>query len=66
MKNITELKKELLKREAGKKQVNVAQMGEILSHLSDIIVEKKFITVSSILINNGRRRQRDRKRKAKK
>lgn len=59
IKNITELKKELLRREGGKKEVNAAQMGEILSILSDMI----FDDGSAILIlhKNGKRRAKAKK-----
>ena len=50
---------ELCKREAGKKQVDIAQMTEIVSHLSDMIIEMEFEmrTLSDILLKNGTSRK---------
>ena len=46
---------ELCKREAGKKQVDIAQMTEIVAHLSDLMVEMEFEmrTLPDILHKNG-------------
>lgn len=57
MKNITELRKELMKREGGKKEISVAQMSEVLSHLSDISYEE-VADISYLLWKNGKRRAR--------
>jgi hypothetical protein len=38
--SIKQLVAELMKREGGKKQVNRAQMSEIVGHLSDMIYEQ--------------------------
>jgi hypothetical protein len=61
IKNITDLRNELLKREAGKKQVNAAQMNEILRILSDLVHEDPVMPVA-VLLNNGKRRAKARKK----
>ena len=58
---------ELCKREAGKKQVDIAQMTEIVGHLSDMFFEDNppFTGLENIfetLYNNGARRDRKLKR----
>ena len=37
---ITDLNKEIAKREAGKKEVSIAQIAEIVKHMKNIILEK--------------------------
>lgn len=54
-----ELVEELLKREKGKKQVNVAQMREVVSNLCDIFSEgnhRQRHTLLSTLQANGLKR----------
>ena len=56
-KNITALRNELLIREAGKRQVDAAQMGEVLARLSDLLLElKEPSEVYVLLYKNARRR----------
>lgn len=52
---INELRKKLMIREAGKKQINVAQMTEVLRHISDIDFETRG-DATKILSRNGKRR----------
>jgi len=57
MKNITELCREITKRESGKKEVNIAQVREILGILSDMLFSVEYGTkVLKILLANGKRR----------
>lgn len=60
MKTIRGLTLLLCKREAKKKQVDIAQMSETMGHLSDIYYEffcnLKHTNVGLILLQNGRRR----------
>ncbi len=60
MKTIKALAKELCSREGLKKQVDIAQIAEILGHLSDMVFED--CKAMDILFNNGMRRA---KKKAK-
>ena len=59
IKTIKGIALELCRREAGKKQVDVAQMTEIVAHLSDMMVEMEFEmrTLSDILLKNGTSRK---------
>ena len=59
IKTIKGIALELCRREAGKKQVDVAQMTEIVAHLSDMIIEMEFEmrTLSDILLKNGTSRK---------
>jgi ATP-dependent protease Clp ATPase subunit len=56
MKNMKELTMSVMKKEAGKKEVNIAQTKELLSIVSDMLVGKDAGKVLSILIKNGERR----------
>jgi hypothetical protein len=62
---ISELVKELVRREGKKKQVDRAQMSEIVGHLSDMMFEESYEShpICFCLWNNGARRA---KRKGKK
>jgi hypothetical protein len=62
--NVSGLAKELAKREGKKKQVDIAQLTEMLGHLSDIIFEQIRFSdrsgelISQILYKNGSRRSK--------
>jgi len=63
IKNITELAMEVARRERGKKQVNIAQIKEILAIISDLTYEHKtWFSWSNPLImifqKNGQRRKK--------
>lgn len=60
MKTIKALAKELAKREGKRKQVDIAQISEILGHLSDILTENP--SVWTLIVANGIKRA---KKKAK-
>ena len=65
MKTIKQLVKELCKREGLKKQVDVAQISEIVGHLSDIVYEYSSAVdfpLYMMLHKNGEKRA---KKKAK-
>lgn len=65
---INKLVKELCKREGLKKQVDIAQIREIIGHLSDMVHEFDDLygnDVVGALLENGRKRA-NRKRKGKK
>jgi hypothetical protein len=51
IKTIKALAKELCSREKGKKQVDIAQMTEIVNHLSDITFENCFL--ADVNIHDG-------------
>ena len=55
IKTIKGIALELCKREAGKREVDIAQMTEIVAHLSDMMIEMEFEmrTLSDILYKNG-------------
>ncbi|MBE9542536.1 MAG: hypothetical protein IMF01_09475 [Proteobacteria bacterium] len=66
MKSITQLRDQLLKIEAGKVQVNAAQMGEILSIISDILYDEAndpeidlYRSSAVCLYENGMRRAKE-------
>jgi hypothetical protein len=63
------LVKELAKRETGKKQVDIAQMTEIVSHLADIVYEMDH-EQEAVLIDAlwfiGEKRANKREREARK
>lgn len=63
MKTITDLAKELAKREGLKKSVDIAQIRELLGHLSDIYYEN---FIAYILFNLGEKRAKAKARKRKK
>lgn len=52
-----DLAKEIAKRESGKEEVSIAQISEILRHLTDILFEDK--TVIKTLVQNGKRRNKN-------
>jgi hypothetical protein len=54
MRTIKALAKELAKREGKKKQVDIAQLTEVLGHLSDMVYED--CKAMDILFNNGEKR----------
>jgi hypothetical protein len=56
MKTVKALVKELCKREGLKKQVDIAQMNEIVGHLSDIVTQSPMWKIESLLFRNGVRR----------
>lgn len=60
MKTIKALAKELAKREGKRKQVDIAQISELLGHLSDMVYDD--CKSMDILFNNGEKRA---KKKAK-
>lgn len=63
MKNIKHLTRELCRREGLKKQVNIAQVSELVGHLSDLFNEScgsDFITLTELLIANGIKRDAER------
>ena len=63
IKNITQLRNELLKREAGKRQVDVAQMNDVLAVLCDLLLElDEPSMVYVILHKNAVRRSKRRKK----
>jgi hypothetical protein len=49
--NLNELAVEVARREAGKKEVNIAQIKEIIKHLSIIMFEDSSATVA--MLRNG-------------
>ncbi len=51
-----ELAFELSRREGKKSQVTIANIREMLSHLSDMVYEDIEVTIWPILHRNGRRR----------
>jgi len=58
--NITDIAREIARREGKKKQVNIAQIKEILGILSDLVYEEPGLVVLA-LTKNGARRERMRK-----
>lgn len=57
MKNITDLCMLIARRERGKKEVNIAQIREIVGILSDLMFSAIYgARVIKMLIENGRRR----------
>ena len=56
MKSIKQLAREITKREGLKKQVNIAQISEILGVLSDLMYEDFKGRIEWLLIENGQRR----------
>lgn len=59
MKKITTIKalaRELAKLEAKKKQVNIAQMSEIVGKLSDLAYGGRFKNLHAMLKKNGQKR----------
>ena len=59
MKKITTIKElvlELTKHEALKRQVDVAQMSEIIGRLSDLAYHRKFQRIAGLLKDNGKKR----------
>lgn len=58
--NITELAQELCRREAGKTEVNIAQMKDVLAHLSDITFQEGAM-IYHIFFDNGKRRHKPKK-----
>lgn len=66
--NVSDIAKELAKREGKKKQVNIAQLSEQLGHLSDMIFEqirsglRSGDLISQILYKNGSRRAKVQKK----
>lgn len=56
MKAIKQLAREITKREGLKKQVNIAQVSEILAVLSDLMYEDFKGKIEWLLIENGQRR----------
>ena len=57
MKTVTEICREVCKREKGKKEVNIAQVREIIGIMSDLMFDaKKGAGVIKTLNNNGKRR----------
>ena len=71
LKNMNELAVELTKREGGKVNLSIAQIKEVIGHLSDIIYEEniKFgpeqekVNFCNMLLLNGSHRALDRKNK---
>jgi len=62
IKNMNDLAQEITRREGGKKNLSIAQVKEVLAHLSDVIYEddtrprEGFVGVSTIVFLNGERR----------
>lgn len=61
IKTIKALAKEICKREGKKKQVDIAQVSEILGVLSDIVYDDFYHTLG-LLFWNGHRRWKKRKK----
>ena len=49
---VTDLNKEIAKREIGKKEVNIAQIAEVVKVLKDIILEKSGLDLYKDIIRN--------------
>jgi len=56
IKNIKKLAKLISKKEGLKKQVNIAQISEILGVLSDLVYESMDGRIEWIFLNNGQKR----------
>ena len=54
MRFVTDLKLEVAKREAGKKEVDIAQISEIIRIICDIVEEQPYVL--KILANQGKKR----------
>lgn len=65
IKTIKGLAKELCRLEEKKKQVDIAQMSEVLSNLSDIVYER-LINASILFYDNGLKRAQKRAKSCKK
>lgn len=68
METINDVVEELCKREGKKRQVNVAQMAEIVGHLSDMFFEafsSEDHALPTILILNGNKRAKAKKKRRK-
>ena len=61
MKSIKQLAREITKREGLKKQVNIAQVSEILAVLSDLMFEDFKGRIEWLLIENGQKRAEKKK-----
>lgn len=58
---INELVKEICKREGLKKSVDVAQVREIVGHISDIFTSEEALVLSNELYKNGVKRAKKKK-----
>ncbi len=59
-KNMTELSLKLAKLEGGKKSLSIAQIKEVLAHLSDLVAKEPEL--AKLLFRNGTRRARRKKK----
>lgn len=56
--NVTQIAREITKREGKKQQVNIAQASEVVAVLSDMLVTEDGVAMIYALIANGKRRAR--------